>query len=151
MVGSVNPAGGAGAWSGERGAGSGERGAGSGERGEGEMGGNPRRQCEVERGAPGSLFFLRPMAAGCKSAFPAGEREVPGGRRLAVSLPPSAQAPRISEISARDTIAFNNSSRGTFLSWSIVTVRSKVNLPERVRRSALRCPPQPRPAPMSWA
>ena len=52
--------------------------------------------------------------------------------------PHGPQAPRISEISAKVTIALSRSSRGAVLRSATVTARSSVNLPERVRRSALR-------------
>ena len=62
-----------------------------------------------------------------------------------------SQAPRIREISARLIKREQRTSRSSVLSSGIVTARSSVNLPERVRRNALRCAPQPRTSPMSLA
>ena len=62
-----------------------------------------------------------------------------------------SQTPRMREISASEIIALKRSSRGAVLRSATVTARSRVNLPERVRRSALRWAPQPSFSPMSWA
>lgn len=48
------------------------------------------------------------------------------------------QAPLMREISARVTMALMSSSRGAVLRFATGTARSRVNLPDRVRRSALR-------------
>ena len=61
------------------------------------------------------------------------------------------QAPRISEISAREMSAFIRTSGSASLSCAMVTERSRVNFPEFVRRNSLRCAPQPSFSPMSFA
>ncbi len=71
--------------------------------------------------------------------------------RLASCRLGSSQAPRMSEISAREIMALSSASRGVVFRSATGTARSSVNLPDRVRRRALRWPPQPSRSPMSWA